>query len=385
MRLRKTLFWVHLGCGVTVGLVVLMMSVTGLLLTYERQILDWADHASYPQLRPEAGGKSLALAVQAAGSVLPANGSMNVVVFAAPERAVSVRSGRNPPVLVDPYTGRLLGNGASGLREFFATVTRMHRWFAVGDDQRGVARAITGASNLVFGFLVLSGLYLWLPRIWRKRQFLARLRFARSYPGRQARDYNWHHVLGIWAAVPLLLVISTATVFSYGWANQLVYQAFGEEPPQRRGGPPAPAQAPGTDTSRIDALFAEAAGRVPGWRTISFTVPAADAAALAFRVDRGNGAQPHRQITVSLDRSDGQPLATEVFGDATPGRQARVMIRWLHTGELGGPAGQTLAGLACIAAILLVWTGLCMAWRRLVQPVLRRLRARPIRRAKDAA
>ena len=44
---RKTIFWTHLVCGVAAGLVVLMMSVTGVLLTYERQMLAWADRAHY--------------------------------------------------------------------------------------------------------------------------------------------------------------------------------------------------------------------------------------------------------------------------------------------------------------------------------------------------
>jgi uncharacterized iron-regulated membrane protein len=38
--IRKTVFWIHLGTGVIVGLVVLMMSVTGVLLTYERQLVE---------------------------------------------------------------------------------------------------------------------------------------------------------------------------------------------------------------------------------------------------------------------------------------------------------------------------------------------------------
>src|SRR5947207_3988819 len=42
-RLRKIIFWCHLPVGVIAGLVILLMSVTGILLTYERQITAWAD------------------------------------------------------------------------------------------------------------------------------------------------------------------------------------------------------------------------------------------------------------------------------------------------------------------------------------------------------
>ena len=52
---RKTIFWIHLTCGVLTGLVIVMMSVTGVLLTYERQMLEWADSRSHAPIDPAAG------------------------------------------------------------------------------------------------------------------------------------------------------------------------------------------------------------------------------------------------------------------------------------------------------------------------------------------
>ena len=45
--IRKTIFWIHLCCGVSVGLVVLMMSATGVMLTYERQMQAWQTRGFY--------------------------------------------------------------------------------------------------------------------------------------------------------------------------------------------------------------------------------------------------------------------------------------------------------------------------------------------------
>src|SRR5688572_7936113 len=56
---RSTIFWIHLVCGVATGLVVLMMSVTGVILTYERQMLAWADRATFPA--PTADARRLTL------------------------------------------------------------------------------------------------------------------------------------------------------------------------------------------------------------------------------------------------------------------------------------------------------------------------------------
>jgi uncharacterized iron-regulated membrane protein len=43
MNLRTVVFWVHLATGCLVGAVVPIMSVTGVMLTYERQITAWVD------------------------------------------------------------------------------------------------------------------------------------------------------------------------------------------------------------------------------------------------------------------------------------------------------------------------------------------------------
>jgi uncharacterized iron-regulated membrane protein len=41
--LRKILFWAHLTAGLTAGSLILLMSVTGVLLTYERQLIASSD------------------------------------------------------------------------------------------------------------------------------------------------------------------------------------------------------------------------------------------------------------------------------------------------------------------------------------------------------
>jgi hypothetical protein len=57
---RKALFWLHLGAGVVAGIIIFVMSITGVLLTFERQMTDWADrHAA--RVIPPAGASRLPL------------------------------------------------------------------------------------------------------------------------------------------------------------------------------------------------------------------------------------------------------------------------------------------------------------------------------------
>lgn len=376
MKFRPILFWAHLSCGVGGGLVILMMSVSGVLLTYERQMVAWADRTGMVTPVPSGIRLPLEALLGSVQKYADDRSPVSIIVPADPEAAVAVALSRHRVVYVDPYTGEVLGEGAAGIHRFFGTVTGLHRWFNVGEESRGMARAITGASNLLFGFLVLSGMYLWLPRFYKWSQFRMRVLFAKKVATTRARDFNWHHVFGIWSSIPLALVVASATVFSYPWANNLVFRAFGEEPPAR-GAPPAgnpnqPAADHPTQGLELERLFLRASEQVSGWKTITLRFSPAPVETVSFVIDRGNGGQPHLQSTLILDVVTAAVIRHEAFGDLTPGRQARSIIRHLHTGEVYGVAGQTIAGLVSLAAVMLVWTGLALAYRRLVQPRLKK-------------
>lgn len=377
--LRNTIFWIHLGCGVVTGLVVLMMSVTGVILTYERQMLAWADRAALSRAPAAESTERLTIEaiVAAVESQDPGFVPTAITIASDPAAPASVSAGRSGTRLIDPYTGASLGEADGGLRGFFGGVTGWHRWFNASGDERAVWRAVTGASNLAFLFLIVSGVYLWLPRVYKWAAFRAHLFFNPKALSGKARDFNWHHVFGIWSAIPLTVVVATAVVFSYSWANDLVYTALGELPPQRAGAPPlvralAVSESPLVVSRPLDEFFEIAAQRVGGWRTITMQIPREQETQVRFTIDRGNGGQPQHRYTLALDAHTGQATAWEPFASQTPARRARSWVRFLHTGEALGLVGQTIAGVVSLTSIVMVWTGLALAYRRLIVPLIRR-------------
>ena len=385
---RSSIFWIHLVCGVATGLVVLMMSVTGVILTYERQMLAWADRTTFPAPTPDAQRLPLERLVEAAKLHRPEFVPTTIMLRNEPDAPVVLAAGRSGSVVADPYSGAVSDPGAAGLRSFFGAVTGWHRWFNATGESRATARAITGASNLAFLFLILSGMYLWLPRVFKWAAFETRLLFNGKATTAKARDFNWHHVFGIWSAIPLAVVVATAAVFSYPWANDLVYRIAGEEPPRAGGGPPRGQAEPavvvpdGTAIDRLSygALLSRAAAH-GDWRTLTLNIPASpDAPTVRIGIDEGNGGQPQRRHTLTLDASTGAVVSYAPFSSQTAGQKARSWIRFLHTGEALGLVGQTIAGLVSLTSVVMVWTGLALAYRRLLQP-LWRTRATAVREA----
>jgi uncharacterized iron-regulated membrane protein len=378
---RNVIFWLHLASGVVAGAVVLVMSVTGVLLTFERQILEWADRSApgHRVTLPSPGTPQLQRLSRLPVETLIGKASgkpSSVIVQADPAAPVAVSLGRERTVYVDPYTGQVLGEGAPKVRAFFHAVTDWHRALGAEGERRDLGRAVTGACNLAFLVLVVSGLYLWLPRRWSWAQVRGVLWFRRGLPGK-ARDFNWHNVIGFWSWGPLFLIVLTGVVLSYPWASGLLYRLAGEEPPPARQGPPGGGGRGGREEGPVELgglneLWAVAERQVPGWRTITMRLPGSPEDPVTFSILQGHRGRPDLRSQLSLDRATGEVEKWEPYASQSTGRRLRTWSRWVHTGEAGGVIGQTVAGLVSAGAVVLVWTGIALACRRFFPAGLRK-------------
>jgi len=371
-KLRRIIFWCHLPVGVLAGLVILNMCVTGVLLTYEKQITSWADTRGYRSAPPATQTQHLSIEtlITKARDARGANPT-SITLKADPAAPAEIGFGRETTLFVNPYTGAIMGEGSQRVRSFFRGVTEWHRWLGANGDNRNVARAITGACNLGFLFLVSSGFFLWWPRKWNRKSLRNVTWFRRGLPSK-ARDFNWHNTIGFWSAVPLFIIVLSAVVISYSWAGNLVYRVAGETPPAPRPNQQAPASPSNTTVNNVDAAWLRAEQQVTDWRSLTLQLPAAESTPLTFNIDSGTGGQPQKRSQLVLDRSTGDVVRWEPFSTYTRGRQLRSILRFAHTGEVAGVFGQTLAGLVSIGGAVLVVTGLALATRRLLAWIAKR-------------
>jgi uncharacterized iron-regulated membrane protein len=387
--LHRTLFWAHLCCGVAAGLFILSMSATGVLLTYEHQMVESAEHSNHVTAAPGQPRLSADALAATANGIDEGNQRLSLVFLADPTAPVAVSAGRTTSALLNPYSGDTIADASAGRRGFFRAVENWHRW--LGSNSRSVLAMIQDYANLLFLFITVSGLYLWLPAVWRWRTVSGLLLFQRRYINAKVRDFNWHHVFGVWMLIPLFLIALSGVVISFPWAGNLVYAAFGEQAPQRGGGggPGAAAGGPGAPRPERDAgspaaeaqsaslqqLLDATMAQVDNWQRITLPLAArGDRIELAVELKSEERRPPRR--TVVLRTADASVLevqgATGAAATPSRGQQARTWLRFVHTGEQYGVIGQTIAGLASLAACFLVYTGLALAWRRLIVPLFRR-------------
>jgi uncharacterized iron-regulated membrane protein len=345
----------------------------------------WADTRHFRVVAPPGAVRVSVAELVSAVRAVDAGFTPMTITWQSDDAAPVALAAGQKTVYVNPYTCEVFGEGTGqAMRAFFTAMTNWHRYVAMSGERRATGKSLTGASNLIFLFIVLSGMYLWWPKVWNAVQF-RNITWFRGGLRAKAREFNWHNTFGFWFAFPLVFVVASATVISYPWASNAVYRVMGEAPPApaggaRGGGPGGRGGGPaGRGTGGGDAVPAAAQDRAAaeldrhverarqfqsGWRSIGLRLPASSGAPVIFTIDGGDAGQPHLRGTLTLDPETGAVRSWEDFSSQTPGRRLRTILRFMHTGEIGGFAGQTIAGLASFAGAMLVYTGTALSVRR---------------------
>lgn len=424
---RKILFWSHLAAGLTAGLFIGVMSFTGTTLAFEDEIVTWAERdarqVTPPAILPsDSSAKTSAttesLAKQGATRLSladlqhklreaqPEFRTASMTLQNDPTAAVAFSAGRDGGFYVNPYTGEIRQPASTKVHDFMQLMLTWHRFLGREGDQRPVGKAINGACNIAFFVLAVTGLYLWWPRTWSWRGIKAIALFNWKLSGK-ARDFNWHNAIGLWSAPILIVLTLTAVPMSYRWGSNLIYQLVGEEPP-------APPGAPSTTTTPTfeikrpspearplgyDTLVATIQKDFPHWEQIVLRpggaqrsqrpLTSTNAATPRTATETGSEKIEHREskkektpspltitireagswprtatTTLTLNPFTGEIFKREGLGGYSTGRQIRTWTRFLHTGQALGWPGQLIAGLACLGACFLVYTGFALSWRR---------------------
>jgi uncharacterized iron-regulated membrane protein len=190
--LRKALFQVHLWTGISLGLYVLLMSVTGSALVFRRELARTL--AREPHVAAGPGARLSETEVkQIAKRAYPDYEVTRVWQRKNPDQAVEIwleRGGKKLQRLFNPYTGADLGDSLRLGFRFVLWLVDLHDNLLSAQTGR-LINAVGGIFSMLLG---LTGAVIWWPGIdtWRRS-----LSFRwKTNPKR----FNWtlHSALGFW-------------------------------------------------------------------------------------------------------------------------------------------------------------------------------------------
>jgi uncharacterized iron-regulated membrane protein len=345
-RVRHALKTLHLWLGLTLGILLALVTLAGSVLLWEQPLL----RAGHPELvaRPlpdlAAQGRSLQ-------AILASDERSRARAFSLPDADLPVweameRGGDRR--YFDASTGELLLHRAKS-RDGLLILLDWHTHLLSGP----VGETVLGVVACVGLFMLVSGVWLYWPGRHRALRHLK--------PHARPPVLRWaslHRFVGV-VALPLLIVmIGTGTTMAYrGAVRSGLASAFGE---------PAPARPPKTIATRgtihWPAVLVAAQAAAPDAQLTRLTLPSKDNGTLVLRVRRPGEWNLAGRSSLWMD-----PVTATVLGgdDATklgPGGRLANALFPIHSAAVGGLAWRIVACVTGTLPMFLLVTGF-LFWR----------------------
>ncbi|WP_409302050.1 PepSY domain-containing protein [Pseudomonas sp. KCJK8993] len=354
--LKKTLFQLHWFFGISAGLVLALMGITGATVSFEDEILRALNPSVLQVDKRPAGTLPPAELV---AKLQAAEGKDVSMLWVETDSGNAARVFYTPPLgerrgqmrYFDPYTGQFTGEAVG--QGFFDFMLQLHRFLAMGDS----GRQITGACTLILIFFCLSGLYLRWPRQVASWRTWLTLDWAK-----QGRAFNWdlHAVFGTWCLLFYLLFALTGLYWSYEWYSKGLTRLLSDSPHSERarggrGGPPAKGPAPVADYNAMWSSIYSAAGKDLSAYNVRMPPVAGQPATVFYLLKDSPHERALNQIT--LDPATGVISRHERYADKRFKAQLLTSVYALHVGSYFGLVGRIVLTLASLCMPLFFITG----------------------------
>lgn len=355
-RLRLRALWqsLHRWIGLTLGLLLVANGLSGAALVFGRDV----DRQFHPELFAAADPSAAARADLYAHAValLQQRHGADVALTLRPPREpgdtlwVFVDTpGWHGTAYLDPASGQLLGE-RSDTEGVFGWLFEWHSSL-LGLDGGPPLLALAALAYLV---LLVSGIVLWWPRVWRRAFAL------RRQAGAQALLFDLHRGAGVLLGLPVAIAVASGAYMAWRPIGQTVSAVAGPAltvPPKVDGAENARASA--------DELIALAQREMPGAMLSYVGWPAVGTASpVRVRLKRPDDPHPNGLSSVWLHPASGEILRVDRWDALDAGSRAYAWIYPLHTGALGGTWHRAINVLLGLSLASIGAVGIALWWKR---------------------
>ena len=343
-KFKPILLSIHRWGGLVGAVFFLVLAGTGCVMAFESEI-DRSLHPSLLKVVPNGDALPLSeILPRIAGELRPHEHVQTCVTSARPTNSYSftiVGSGRLPrQIFVNQYTGQVLGT--LGVVRFTLVMHGLH-------EANGT---LMGCAAVCLVLSVLSGFFLWLP--------LKRIKIKRR--GSRTRFYfDIHNSVGFFTSLFLLVfALSGAYMAFESLTVPATYKLTGTSQPED--------DPPSTPLERVTPVTADYALQVakkflsqaiPLW----VVLPQERQASYLVKMKFPEDSSPNGSSIVWVDQYSGRVLTVWDSRNAPLARRIQTLNRVLHTGEILGYPGRTLACIVSLALAVQTLTGFSL-WRR---------------------
>ncbi|WP_206531738.1 PepSY-associated TM helix domain-containing protein [Sphingobacterium sp. DR205] len=226
---RRISNWLHLCLGLSSGIIVFVVCLTGTLFVFHEEINDYNNREVRFVQVPVSGSKiAIDTILQNLKRTYPDIVASQYTEYSDKNKAVVFRAMNiGVPaykslcsVYADPYTGAILK--VDHTYAFFRLLIGIHINLLLGN----VGSHIVQIATVIFLFELISGLIWWWPKRWNKSTLTKSFKIKRNANWKRI-NLDLHNVLGFYV-IPFALVLTvTALVISYAPVKEAVFKIAG--------------------------------------------------------------------------------------------------------------------------------------------------------------
>lgn len=362
MKFRKIIGKVHLLLGLSTGVVVLIIGLTGAIYCFAPELENLQSYrhvesSDQPFLPPSQ--------IQQIAERQIKGKTPQRIYYYSRQKAVMVLFNKKDEysysVFIDPFRGEVLKVRDNG-RDFLSVVLQIHRTLYIP-----YGHEIIRWSTVIFILMLISGLVLWWPR----KRITARRSLRIMWKASPKRlNYDLHKVLGFYITWIAIFTSLTGLMFAFpGFAN-LTYQITGSANSKIQSKPPLSKEVKLDSGSKpIDMVWSEVYSKFHAeYQSIMLVLPTGNDGSILVR------ANPERKTLYKTDFIYfDQYTGKEISGAYVWGRykdrsvaadDIRRMNYDIHTGAILGLAGRTILFLVALIVASLPITGFYFWWGR---------------------
>lgn len=358
MKIRKAVRVAHLWLGLVTGLVVFILGLTGCIYVFADDIREQIYRERYfvtETTQPkQTFGKLLETAQRSLGKDYKIT---RAKIFNSPERAYEFRALKMDPkafghwkyyvyyyrIYLDPYTAKVIYK-EDAKNSFMGILLSLHMYLLLG---KAVGHMVVRWAVVGFVILLISGIFLWWPKHWTKKQI--RNSFTVKWGAKFRRlNYDLHNVAGFYSSFILLIIALTGLTMSFELSTIKTPDASSDTTANR------------TRPDIADYVLQKAKKENSTAAFYYYNIPAKAEGTLNVSAYASNDNFYDRRI-IKYDQFSGDDLYKgKPFGELTAPDKVKAMNFDLHTGAALGLTGKILAFLASLVATSLPITGIIM-------------------------
>lgn len=383
-KTRKLFNDIHLWLGLTSGLIVIAICLSGTIYVFNTELTEKAAPHLY-KVKPISGKERIPVDSLIEKVKATSGGTIVAVTIPADLKRTyqfnikkKDEEGRGVTYMVNPYTGDIVGNSKekNGTKEFMSTLFSLHRWLLLDKVEKPIIKGlpnkelgsmITGWATIIFTLGCITGLIIWFPQKIRNwKQGLS----VKWGAGWKRINHDLHNSLAFYALFFLLLMGLTGPQWSFEWYRNGLQKTLGTYKPKEAPKEKAPKSVLPENQSGLTILsitnYVKEADKVLTYNgNYTITLPVDSTATTLISKTKLGFFAPAAGDRLMLDQYSGKIVKIEIFKDKPFNERVAGSIKAIHVGNVYGTFTKIIYFIACLIATSLPITGTMIWWNKL--------------------